>query len=376
MSFVYSGIDHVQLAAPEGCETEARRFYAELLGWIEIPKPEILKKRGGVWFQCGEHQVHIGVQKDFVPATKAHPAFQVQPIKEMRDYLIENNVQLIDDNDREGEGVMRFYLNDPFGNRLEFLEWTEKENKTRFTNRVDAYVKYRPSYPKEAIDYLYEAVGFKPESDVADIGAGTGIFSQLILERGSYVTAVEPNQAMREAAEKLLTGESRYISITGIAEETHLQSHSMDFIVCAQAFHWFDQALAQIEFRRILKNGGKAVLIWNTRLRQGNSFLEEYELLHNNFGTDYAKVNHGNISRDQLAAFFKEGELREARFKIRQEFDFEGLSGRLLSSSYIPAIGHPSYAPMMIELRNLFERNNQDGIVFIDYVTELFWGEV
>jgi SAM-dependent methyltransferase len=198
----------------------------------------------------------------------------------------------------------------------------------------------------------------------------------LLLERGSHVTAVEPNQAMREAAERMLAGESRYSSVMGSAEETHLQNHSVDFIVCAQAFHWFDQAAARIEFRRILRVGGKAALIWNTRLRNGSSFLEEYEQLLNKFGTDYAKVNHSNISPDQLAAFFKEREMKEARFKISQEVDFEGLSGRLLSSSYIPVLGHPSYEPMMAELRSLFDRNKQNGKVLIDYETEVFWGEL
>jgi catechol 2,3-dioxygenase-like lactoylglutathione lyase family enzyme len=123
MLFSFIGIDHVQLAAPEGCEPEARKFFTGILGWVEIPKPESLKKRGGVWFQCGTHQIHIGVQKDFVPAVKAHPAFQVRHIDELRAYLIENNVQVIDDEARSDEGVKRFYLNDPFGNRLEFLEW-------------------------------------------------------------------------------------------------------------------------------------------------------------------------------------------------------------------------------------------------------------
>jgi len=123
MSFNFSGIDHVQLAAPEGCESEARSFFADLLGWVEIPKPEILRKRGGVWFQCGVHQVHIGVQKDFVPATKAHPAFQVQNIDSLRDYLLQKSIQVMDDDVRSDEGVKRFYLNDPFGNRLEFMEW-------------------------------------------------------------------------------------------------------------------------------------------------------------------------------------------------------------------------------------------------------------
>jgi catechol 2,3-dioxygenase-like lactoylglutathione lyase family enzyme len=121
MAFKFSGIDHVQLAAPEGCESAARKFFGELLGWSEIPKPENLRKRGGVWFQCGTHQVHIGVQKDFVPAKKAHPAFHVENLDELRQHLVQKDVQVIDDEPLEG--AKRFYLNDPFGNRLEFLEW-------------------------------------------------------------------------------------------------------------------------------------------------------------------------------------------------------------------------------------------------------------
>lgn len=123
MNFSFHGIDHIQLAAPEGCEDEARNFFAKLLGWTEIPKPENLRKRGGVWFQCGIHQVHIGVQKDFVPATKAHPAFQVSQLDELQRYLMNLNIQTIPDDVRDDEGVKRCYLNDPFGNRLEFIEW-------------------------------------------------------------------------------------------------------------------------------------------------------------------------------------------------------------------------------------------------------------
>lgn len=126
MSYQFDGIDHVQLAAPEGCELEARRFFADLLGWEEIAKPAALKKRGGVWFQCGAHQVHIGVQKDFVPATKAHPAFHVMHLQRLREFLLQNNIALIDDDVRADEGVERFYLNDPFGNRLEFIEWSPR----------------------------------------------------------------------------------------------------------------------------------------------------------------------------------------------------------------------------------------------------------
>ncbi|MFD2116301.1 VOC family protein [Paenibacillus yanchengensis] len=123
MSYTFYGLDHVQLAAPEGCETEALNFFNNILGWTEIPKPEALKQRGGVWFQCGIHQVHIGVQKNFVPAIKAHPAFHVQNLDKLRQHLQNNDIQVMDDEARIDEGVKRFYLNDPFGNRLEFLEW-------------------------------------------------------------------------------------------------------------------------------------------------------------------------------------------------------------------------------------------------------------
>ncbi|WP_127530849.1 VOC family protein [Paenibacillus kobensis] len=125
MTFHYHGIDHVQLAAPAGREEEARSFFTGLLGWKEIPKPESLRKRGGVWFQCGTHQVHIGVQNDFVPAKKAHPAFHVSGIAQLRVHLADNNVVIIDDEVRAEEGVRRFFTQDPFGNRIEFLEWLE-----------------------------------------------------------------------------------------------------------------------------------------------------------------------------------------------------------------------------------------------------------
>lgn len=122
MSFHYDGLDHVQLASPEGCEAEARAFFGESLGWTEIPKPEPLRHRGGVWFQCGAHQVHIGVQKDFVPAKKAHPAFLVRNLGALRAHLLLCNIAIIEDDLRAEEDIERLFVNDPFGNRIEFME--------------------------------------------------------------------------------------------------------------------------------------------------------------------------------------------------------------------------------------------------------------
>jgi SAM-dependent methyltransferase len=250
------------------------------------------------------------------------------------------------------------------------------DNKERFTNRVETYVKYRPSYPEEAIDYLYQTVGLLQTSKVADVGAGTGIFSKLLVERGSRVIAVEPNQAMREAAEQWLGGYRNFSTVSGSAEATGLPDQSVHYIVCAQAFHWFDRTAAKTEFRRILKPGGKVALIWNSRLTSGTPFLEEYERLLHEFGTDYALVNHKNISLEGLQSFFEAGGPQAVRFANSQHFDFEGLRGRLLSSSYCPVPGDVNYKPMMEELRAIFDRNQKDGKVSIDYETEVFWGEV
>ncbi|WP_028563735.1 class I SAM-dependent methyltransferase [Paenibacillus pinihumi] len=249
-------------------------------------------------------------------------------------------------------------------------------SKERFSNRVDTYVKYRPSYPVEAVDYLYTVVGLGADSKVADIGAGTGIFSERLLERGSRVTAVEPNQAMREAALEKLGGQERFHAVAGSAEVTGLPDHSADFIVCAQSFHWFDRSAAQTEFRRVLHPGGKAVLIWNTRLTQGTPFRGAYDRLIHTFGMEYKNMAERKISSADLSPFFKPGSMQEARFTIQQAFDYEGLSGRLLSSSFIPEPGHPGYEPMIQELKTLFDRYEQDGQVTIDYETEVYWGEV
>jgi catechol 2,3-dioxygenase-like lactoylglutathione lyase family enzyme len=113
-------IDHIQLAAPEGCESAARQFYGSLLGLPEIEKPAALSARGGCWFRCGDQQLHIGVEPDFRPAKKAHPGFAVPDLEKLKATLHSYGVRIT--NDDSLPGVRRFYAEDPFGNRLEFVE--------------------------------------------------------------------------------------------------------------------------------------------------------------------------------------------------------------------------------------------------------------
>ncbi|KAB8125868.1 glyoxalase [Gracilibacillus oryzae] len=121
MSFTIRKLDHVQLAAPRGSENTARKFYSDILQMREIEKPEVLKKRGGAWFQFGSNQLHIGIEEPFQPAKKAHPAFEVESLEDLKLYLKERDVNFLED--PHLPGAERVYVEDPFGNRLEFLEW-------------------------------------------------------------------------------------------------------------------------------------------------------------------------------------------------------------------------------------------------------------
>jgi len=121
MEFEFLGIDHIQIAAPQGSEEIACNFFGEILKLKQIPKPKNLAKRGGVWFELGNKQLHIGIQQDFIPAKKAHPAFEIKELEALRDRLISKGIDVVEDEPLEG--AKRFYASDPFGNRLEFIEW-------------------------------------------------------------------------------------------------------------------------------------------------------------------------------------------------------------------------------------------------------------
>lgn len=123
MPFIFKSIDHIQLAAPKGSEETARRFF-NILGFDEVEKPEELKKRGGVWFEFGNYQIHIGIEEPFYPAKKAHPAFEIENIEELKKHLVTNGIDVIEDD--KLPGAKRFYISDPFGNRMELLEWIKE----------------------------------------------------------------------------------------------------------------------------------------------------------------------------------------------------------------------------------------------------------
>ncbi len=250
-----------------------------------------------------------------------------------------------------------------------------QDAQKRFSNRVADYVRYRPSYPAGVIDALREVASLRPGVKVADVGSGTGISAALLLEVGCEVFAVEPNADMRHAAEVQLGGNARFHSIAAPAESTTLPDSSVHLVVSAQAFHWFDVALARAEFSRILIPGGFIALIWNVRQIDSTPFLRDYEALLRAYATDYALVRHENVNDAVLQSFFTEGSYQTRTLPSSQRFDFAGLRGRLLSSSYTPAEGQPGHASMLGELRRIFEAHQQDGFVDILYDTEIHLGQ-
>jgi len=246
----------------------------------------------------------------------------------------------------------------------------------RFSDRVDHYVRSRPSYPDAFYAFLRDDLGLTPGWTIADIGSGTGISTAPLLESGNTVHAIEPNAPMRQAAEQRLSSFPGFRSVNGTAENTTLPDASVDLVLAAQAFHWFDRPRARAEFVRILKQGGWLVLVWNERRLDATPFLRDYERLLQAYATDYNKVRHENVDDAALAAFFAPAAHQTRAFSNAQDFDYEGLEARLLSSSYTPAEGDPRRPRMLAELREIFDRHQAAGRVRFEYDTRAHYGRL
>jgi SAM-dependent methyltransferase len=250
-----------------------------------------------------------------------------------------------------------------------------KDATQRFSSRVENYVRYRPGYPPEVIDLLKNECGLTPDSVIADIASGTGIFTRMLAENGNRVFGVEPNDEMRRAGERLLESYSGFTSIAGTAEATTLPDHIVDIVTAAQAAHWFDREKARRDFIRILKPGGWLVLLWNERRTDSTPFLREYEHLLLAYGTDYREVRHERTTAE-IADFFSPSRFRSSTLEMRQEVDYAGLEGRLLSSSYTPTSDHANYDAMLRELRQIFDAHQIDDRVSLDYNTLVYYGQL
>ena len=244
----------------------------------------------------------------------------------------------------------------------------------RFSSRVGDYVKYRPSYPPEAIELLRARCGLRAGVPVADLGSGTGILTALLLQALARVMAVEPNADMRAAAEDQLGQRAGFVSVAGTAEATTLAAGSVALVVAGQAFHWFDPGRARAEALRILVPDGWTALIWNELPETPTPFTADYDVLLRRYAPEYEQVLALRVREPAIRHFFGH-EPERAVFPNRQVFGFEGLKGRLMSSSYAPEPGQPQHAPMLAGLREVFERHQRGGEVTFPYQTLVFFGQ-
>jgi ubiquinone/menaquinone biosynthesis C-methylase UbiE len=181
---------------------------------------------------------------------------------------------------------------------------------------------------------------------------------------------------MRTAGEEFLRDYPKFHSVGASAEETTLPTASVDFAVAGQAFHWFDPEAAHREFARILKSGGWVAVVWNERRIETSALLRAYEDLLRKHSPDYAEVSAKYPEALRMAEFFGPNKVRQQTFSNEQIFDFEGLRGRLLSSSYSPPTDHPNHGPMLAELRRIFDAHSKNGRVRIEYTTHLYYGRL
>jgi SAM-dependent methyltransferase len=236
----------------------------------------------------------------------------------------------------------------------------------RFSDRATDYVKYRPSYPAAAIDAILAGLGEPSQLTVADIGAGTGISSRLLAERGVQVLAVEPNAEMKQAAEIHTLVEWK----EGTSEVTNLPESSVNLVTCFQSFHWFNPVLALPEFRRILQPLGKLAVVWNLRDRTDPLTLAYTQILKT------ASNNHPAEKRDRsiepLLTSSDFTNIQICDFVHKQDVDLQGLIGRAQSASYIPKSG-PQLPQIISDLTELYATHcGNQGFVSLVYKTRVY----
>jgi SAM-dependent methyltransferase len=251
-----------------------------------------------------------------------------------------------------------------------------RDSVARFSSRARDYVKYRPHYSPEVVQALQQVCELRPEHLVADVGCGPGLLAQILLENGNRVIGIEPNLEMREAGKQYLERFANFTMVDGSAEQTTLANSSIDFVMAGQAFHWFRPEPTRAEFARILRPDGWTVLIWHDRDTQATPFLTAYDDFLHLHSIDYQQVNHKTVaSVDAIRQFFAPNPVKFIAQQTQQHFDFEGLRGRLLSSSYVPKEG-PAAEIMLQKLPELFAKFQKRGQVIVEYETKIYYGHL
>ncbi|UBV43843.1 class I SAM-dependent methyltransferase [Deinococcus taeanensis] len=253
---------------------------------------------------------------------------------------------------------------------------TPLSNPDRFLGRAGAYAAARPGYPPELGTWLRNdgLLG----AGVADIGAGTGLFTRLLLHEGATVTAVEPNPEMRTHLAAAFPDEQAAGRLTvqaGTSEATGLPGASVNLITAAQAAHWFDPPRTVLEFRRVLRPGGQVLLVWNDWRGADTPFNRVYGEVVRAFTEQDAPPLATRVPEDQLPGLLPGG-FQTRLFEQRNALSRERLHALAGSVSYLPAPDAPAFPALQAELDLAFDHHAERGKVTLTYVTHAFLGRL
>lgn len=249
------------------------------------------------------------------------------------------------------------------------------DSTNNFSGRAEDYTAGRPTYAKEFMEYLYAQGGMTEDAVIADIGSGTGKFAKQLLEKGSRIFCVEPNDDMRNMAINELQNFAKFTAVAGTASDTTLAEETVDFVTTAQAFHWFDVEEFQKECKRILKPNGKVILIWNMRDMDAEVNQKSYAI-YKEFCPRF-KGFGGGIEKDdvRIKKFFNE-QYERVVFENPLFYDKEKFIRRSLSGSYSLKVGDARYQEYIGELEKLFDEYAEDGVLKMPNQTVAYIGKI
>lgn len=243
-----------------------------------------------------------------------------------------------------------------------------------YSGKADFYVTGRPTYPSELLSFIQSTFNINLDSTIADIGAGTGIFTRCLLDSGAYVYAVEPNSDMLKKATQVLKNFPKFIPVNALAQKTMLSTSSIDLLTVAQALHWFNTKETKKEFERILRPEGNYLFLWNERMKDCDSFHQNFEAILSNTIESYSMQAFKDMSpRKLVASFLGSEDFITQTLSNQQLLPLEGLLGRVFSSSYSPNILSKSGKILRENLEKLFEEFHSEGNICMKYETIIIY---
>ncbi|MBQ8921996.1 MAG: class I SAM-dependent methyltransferase [Oscillospiraceae bacterium] len=247
------------------------------------------------------------------------------------------------------------------------------DNTKRFDGKGEIYAKSRPSYAAGLFDHIKSRLPVLEDSVFADIGSGTGIFSEQLLNCGYRVYAVEPNTDMRQIAEERLSKYKGFTSVDGADNNTNLPDQSVNFITVAQAFHWFDAEAFKKECKRILKQNGLVIIVYNFRDNQA-ACTKALADLRRKYNPEFHGFSNG-ISDEKCRAFF-DGNCETFRVDNSQNYDRQGYINRVLSSSYSLRESDERYTEYLKEINMIFDKFADNGTITVPIYTIAYIGTI